>query len=365
MNKSIFISIITISMSLPFASHAQNVKQMQWKQVCRITNSEWLKSDEAKSVADSVMKYQFSNGGWGKNQNWHTNPDATSFMLSQQSGIGATIDNGATWQEMLFLARMYSVTPYHRYRTAFIQGLMYLLDMQYDNGGFPQFHPIRKGVADYSAHITFNDGAMINVLRILKGIATGKEPYATLKLDSMTIQQAHEAYSRGLQCILDCQIRIDGEPTVWCMQHDYATLLPTKARTYELPSFCAHGETVEIINFLMDEEQPTAAVTYAIKKAIEWLEAHKIEDMQLESFINEEGKQDKRLVPCKGASPLWARFYDLVNAKPMFCDRDGKPQKQLSDIGYERRNGYQWVGNSPQKVIERYYSTKKTKRLLQ
>jgi PelA/Pel-15E family pectate lyase len=38
----------------------------------------------------------------------------------------------------------------------------------------------------------------------------------------------------------------------------------------------------------------------------------------------------------------------------MFCDRDGVPHKHLSEIGYERRIGYSWVGDSPKRVIERY-----------
>ena len=33
---------------------------------------------------------------------------------------------------------------------------------------------------------------------------------------------------------------------------------------------------------------------------------------------------------------------------------DGIPQKDLSAIGYERRNGYLWVGDGPKRVIERY-----------
>ena len=77
-------------------------------------------------------------------------------------------------------------------------------------------------------------------------------------------------------------------------------------------------------------------------------------DVALEHFTNEDVKPDVRLVKHEGAPLLWARLYDLETAEPLFCDRDGIPRKHLEDVGYERRNGYQWVGNGPQRVIERY-----------
>ena len=50
----------------------------------------------------------------------------------------------------------------------------YLLASQYENGGFPQFFPLKKG---YYTHITFNDDAMIHVLQVLRAIAQGDYPY--------------------------------------------------------------------------------------------------------------------------------------------------------------------------------------------
>lgn len=91
---------------------------------------------------------------------------------------------------------------------------------------------------------------------------------------------------------------------------------------------------------------------------LEWLESHVMKNVMLERFTNEEGKKDVRLLEREGAEPLWARFYDLEHAEPMFCDRSGVPRKKLSEVDYERRNGYTWVGNNPQKVIDRYRRTK-------
>ena len=55
------------------------------------------------------------------------------------------------------------------------------------------------------------------------------------------------------------------------------------------------------------------------------------------------------------AHACWARFYDLTNGKPMFCDRDGIPKSTIAEIGYERRNGYAWYGKWPNDLLERDY----------
>ena len=65
--------------------------------------------------------------------------------------------------------------------------------------------------------------------------------------------------------------------------------------------------------------------------------------------------RDKRLVADPSAPPLWARFYTLDTNRPLFCDRDGVARPALSDIGYERRNGYAWLGAWPQPLLDKEY----------
>ena len=48
-------------------------------------------------------------------------------------------------------------------------------------------------------------------------------------------------------------------PTAWCAQYDEVSLLPAKARAFELPSLSGE-ESVGIVRFLMDTEQPTPAI---------------------------------------------------------------------------------------------------------
>ena len=337
-------------------------------------------------MADSIVKYQMKSGGWPKNQDWLEGVSEHEAGMWAKTGIGSTIDNGATVTEMRTLVKavdkledikaassdrmnkMVLESDELRYREAFVRGLQFLLAMQYPNGGFPQFHPARS-TEDYSSQITFNDNAMVNVMRLLKGVADEDTQYKNIGVDKGLRRKCRAAYERGLQCVMNCQIRVDesgrvltygteewkkGRRTVWCQQHDKMTLAPTKARAYELPSYTAHGETVDLIELLMDEQDQTAEVKEAINGAVEWLKAHAMKDVTVEHFTNEDGEKDIRMAKKKGAPLLWARFYDLESGEPMYCDRDGVPRKSLSEIGYERRNGYQWVGDSPQRVIDRY-----------
>ena len=87
-----------------------------------------------------------------------------------------TIDNNATMTEIIFLARLYNATGEKRYGEGVRRGVEYLLESQYDNGGWPQFYPRNHG---YYTHITYNDNAMENVLRaqiFLSVLRTGSLP---------------------------------------------------------------------------------------------------------------------------------------------------------------------------------------------
>ena len=50
----------------------------------------------------------------------------------------------------------------------FLKGLDHVLRAQYPTGGWPQSFPPDKG---YHRHITFNDGAMVNILEFLTDVA--------------------------------------------------------------------------------------------------------------------------------------------------------------------------------------------------
>ncbi len=322
-----------------------------WQYVATRMPDEWYGSEESVKVAENVLLYQRDAGGWPKNTAMHkplTDPEKAK--INDDKGLNdAIFDNSATTTEMKFLARMYSKTNNQAYRDSYNRGLKFILDAQYDNGGWPMFWPLRKG---YYTHITFNDNAIVNILTLLRDIKDG-DPVLTKITDTGYLNRIKKAYEKGIDVILKTQIKVNGKPTVWCAQHDEHTLLPAAARSYELPSFSG-GESVGIILFLMEVPNPSPAIIKSVQGAVEWLDSHRQKNLRWDFFTNSEGKRDRRVVNDPNAGDLWARFYDLETEQPFFCDRDGIKKKTMDEIGYERRNGYSWYTDAPQEVFDKY-----------
>jgi len=221
------------------------------------------------------------------------------------------------------------------------------LEAQYENGGWPQFYPLRKG---YYTHITFNDNAIINVLTLLKDISDRRRKYLFVT-DDVVLAKMKQALEKGIDCILKTQYLQNGILTVWCAQHDENTLLPAKARAYELPSLSG-SESAGIVDFLMSLENPSPEIIESVKAAVAWFDKVKITGYKVENITNSEGKKDRKVIADAAAPSMWARFYDLENNRPFFCDRDGIKKYSLDEIGYERRNGYSWYSKSAQKILD-------------
>ncbi len=315
-------------------------------------DSSWYGTPQSLNVAANVLMLQNANGGWPKNIRFYGDtltPAQIDKYKAQYADVEeTTIDNGGTYAEMLFVAKMYQATKNEVYKTAFLKGLAFMQSLQYPNGGFRQFART-KG---YYTHITFNDNAMLNVMSIMNAVALGNPLFAGI-IDKKDQEKAKASYDKGIDCILKTQYVQNGKKTVWCAQHDEKTLLPAKARAYELPSLSGQ-ESVGLVMLLMDLPNPSAAVKEAIEGAMAWFEANRIRDHRVQNFTNAEGKKDRRWVESTEGDDLWARFNELQTNKPFVCDRDGIIKYDLSEIGYERRNGYSWYGNTPLKAIEKY-----------
>jgi pectinesterase len=227
--------------------------------------------------------------------------------------------------------------------------MKFILDAQYGNGGWPMFWPLRKG---YYTHVTFNDNAIVNILGVLSDINNNNPLFSDI-VSPEYLKSSKTAFKKGIECILKTQIIVNGKPTVWCAQHDEVTLLPAKARSYELPSFSG-GESTGIIKLLMELASPSPAVIKSVQGAMEWLDNHRIKNTRWDSFTNKDGQRDRRIVSDPKAGDMWARFYDLDTQQPFVCDRDGIKKKTIEEIGYERRNGYNWYTNAPQEVFDLY-----------
>ncbi|MCK9159554.1 MAG: pectate lyase [Bacteroidaceae bacterium] len=312
----------------------------------------FFKTQEATRIGNNVLLYQQTTGGWPKNINMTaelTEKDKAN-AIQQQSNINlSTIDNNATTTEIKYLARLYQATNLKTYKNAVINGINYLFKAQYNNGGWPQFYPRPVG---YYIQITYNDNAMVNVMKLLRDVYKKKSPYAFIP-DSIC-QKAKSSFDKGIECILNTQVRNKkGELTVWCAQHDKNSLKPCKARAYELPSLSGQ-ESDGIVLLLMGIKHPSQRITNAIKGAIKWYNESEIKGLKKEFFTNSKGKRDFKMIPCDNCQPMWARFYDLDTNRPFFCDRDGIKKDDISQIGYERRNGYKWYNKDGFTVLGKY-----------
>lgn len=310
------------------------------------------------TTSNNMITAQRNIGGWAKTLDGKTQPppydqtwDATqTASIADDAGRNdATIDNNATTREILFLAKTFDENSNPKYKIAAEKGIEYLLKMQYDNGGFPQFFPDTSG---YRKHITFNDNAMINVLELLQAVAQAKTPFE--KVGNEQRERAKKAVAKGINCILETQIRVNGRATIWCAQHHYKNLAPVKARSFELPSFSG-SESVGILRFLMQLDNPTPSVIAAVRNGVTFLDHLKIKNLSVERVKDEKQatKTELLIKNDSNSSPLWARFYDLDSQKPFFCGRDGIKKENIFEIENERRVHYAWYGTWATKLIEK------------
>lgn len=314
--------------------------------------------DDVRQIAYNILLYQQPNGGWPKNYDMLAilNDEQKNIVAKHEDSLHTTFDNGATYTQIEYLAKAYTLLHDKKYEEAALRGLQFILEAQYENGGWPQFYPDMSG---YRKYITFNDDAMTGVMTVLQHIVQN-EPYY-LFLNNKLRSEASKAYQKGIDCILKCQIVENSTPTVWCQQHDNITLKPVGARTFELPSE-ASEESAEIVRLLMQVKNPNEEIINAVKNAVAWFQKVEIKNVVVKTvpakdvvYKYHEAKYDKIVVTDSTASPIWTRYYELGTDRPMFANRDGKKVYQLSDVSRERRTGYAWYGYWPQKLISAEY----------
>lgn len=347
--RTLFVLLFTL---LSYCLMAQKpLAGLAWTEVALGMPEAWYGSDESKAVAENVLLYQRYIGGWPKNIPMHhyLDQNARAALITDKSKKDAIFDNDATTTEMRFIARMYNKTRDIRYRSSFRKGLGFIFAAQYANGGWPMFYPLRKG---YYTHITYNDNGMVNILKLLQEIGADTSFFAAVA-NGKTAARAKNAFDKGVKCILRTQYIQNGHRTVWCAQHDEHTLEPAPARSYELPSLSG-SESAGIVDLLMSIKNPSQEVIRAVQSAMAWFDRVKIRGFKVESFVNADGVIDRRLVADRNASDLWARFYDLNDNRPFFCSRDGIKRYAMSEISIERRNGYNWYVNTPQRLYHKY-----------
>jgi len=313
---------------------------------------------ETGSIAENILLFQRDNGGWPKDYDM-----AAVLTDAQKEALRATrhredtsFDNGNIHSQVAYLARAYTLRPEPAWHAACERGFDFILAAQYANGGFPQRYPKPTG---FHAHITFNDYVMIGCMNVLRDAADGAPHFGWL--DDQRRRRAADAVERGIQCIVKCQIRVDGRLTGWCQQHDEKTYEPRPGRTFELASICPQ-DTTETVRFLMRERPPRPEVRQAIEAAVAWLRRVPLAGVRVEKvaapkvdFQRHSADFDKVLLTDAAAPPLWARHYEIGSDRPVFAGRDGVKKYALAEIERERRTGTPWYGTWPQRLLDKEY----------
>jgi len=328
---------LCFALSLQAASAAPAVQPLLKKP------AEWFRGDECGGLTRNILSWQAAEGGWPKNT------DTTKPFAGERGKLQGTFDNGATTGELRFLARRFAATQDRDCQSAFARGLAHILLAQYPNGGWPQYAPPPPN--KYHRHITFNDHTMVRLMDFVREAATAKE-YEFVEPAQRAAAQG--AFDRGVDCILKCQIRVNGKLTAWCAQHDEVDYSPRPARTFELASLSG-SESVGITRLLMSLPHPRPEVVSAIEAAVAWMESAKIRGLRVVETKTENGAKDVVVQEDAAAPPLWARFYEIETGRPVFAGRDGVKKYALAEIEQERRTGYSWLGPYAQSLLEKEY----------
>jgi len=320
-------------------------------------NQPTFSESEITKIADNILLYQRNNGGWPKNYDMQailTKAQVDS-LVNTKDQLHTTFDNSTTHTHISYLAEVYTQTKDEKYKVACEKGIRFVLSAQYPIGGWPQYFPLEN---NYSRRITFNDGAFLGIMNLLKKIVTNDPNFSFV--DRKLQQEAQQSYDKGLECILNAQIVSNGKLTAWCQQHSETDLQPVWARAFEPPSIC-NGESVDVVHFLMSIDHPDQRIIAAVQGAAKWFEKSKIlytkvvtiqappEQSQYKTVTT-----DKVVVIDSLAPPIWTRYYELNSERPLFSDRNSKLLYSLAEVSRERRAGYAWYTYSPQEVLKRY-----------
>ena len=306
--KRTFLSIIMLAVACISLS-AASLSDMKWANVCSGgMGADWYGTAESQDVADIVLAVQKNTGGWMKNDQLHNLKTSEYNNLINARDEHSCFDNYATTQEMRFLAKVWQGCKVDKYRESFEDALLLILKAQKQVGGWSQYYPLSGG-GSYQDYITFNDDLMTNIMKILRDIYNNEGDFKDI-VDETLRNKCKEAFDKGLECIIKCQVDDNGTPAAWCAQHDTIDYLPTEGRPHELPSISGY-ESASLLSFLMSVENPSEELQNTITTAIDWLSKHIYrKNAKIEDYTNTQGEADRHIVEATN-SDVWARFIQI------------------------------------------------------
>jgi PelA/Pel-15E family pectate lyase len=196
--------------------------------------------------------------------------------------------------------------------------------------------------------VTFNDHTMVRVMLLLRDIADSFGPFSGELIDELNFSALNSSLNLGMDYILNSQIIVDGELTIWCQQHDPETYEPMTGRPYELLGRSA-WESSGVTALLLNWPERTNKIENATRGAVQWFHDNVIID---KSYIYETpGYWENGNITDSEGGMLWYRYYNLSDNQFFMAGRDSVKVYQTEDLTREMKTSYTWGGDWGRGII--------------
>jgi PelA/Pel-15E family pectate lyase len=275
--------------------------------------------DAALDVADGLIAAQHPAGGWNylhdfagadSTRRWYDTIGKNGWRLEEFHHYygNATFDDAGTSESSQFLLRLHLEHRAQRLREPLERAIRFVLDSQYENGGWPQRFPLTSegglhGRPDYTRQITFNDD-----------VAGENIKFLLMVYQTMGDERALAAIRKAMDIFLATQQ--PAPQAGWGLQHDAQSLAPVGARTYEPEALVTHttaNNLAQLMNFYewTGEERFMARVP----EALAWLDSVRLPGDQVQvagrhypTYI-EIGTNRARIVHRRGSNVVNGEYF--------------------------------------------------------
>ena len=243
--------------------------------------------DAAVEVAMSLIGAQHPAGGWNylhdfageeSVRRWYDTIGKNGWRLEEFHHYygNATFDDAGTSEASQFLLRMFLEKKDERFGAALEKAIRFILDSQYDNGGWPQRYPFvddapaLHGRPDYTRYVTFNDD-----------VAGENIKFLLMVWQSMGDQRVMDAINKAMDIFVATQQ--PAPQAGWGLQHTLEDLAPVGARSYEPDALVTHttaGNIALMLNFY--EWTGDEKYIARIPEAFNWLESVRLGDDEIQ-----------------------------------------------------------------------------------
>ena len=282
----------------------------------------------AMEVAEGLIAAQHPAGGWtylhdfaGEEsaRRWYDTIGKNGWRLEEFHHYygNATFDDAGTSEASQFLLRLYLERRARVLREPLERAVRFVLDSQYDNGGWPQRFPLVEGGGlhgrpDYTHQITFNDD-----------VAGENIKFLLMAYQTLGDERALAAIRKAMGIFVATQQ--PAPQAGWGLQHDAVSLAPIGARTYEPDALTTHT-TATNIGQLLNFYEWTGEERYIarVPEALAWLDSVRLADDQVRvpnrhypTFI-EIGSNRARINHRRGSNVVSGEYYwDYNPEKPI------------------------------------------------